>query len=54
MGTSTINVFEDAQEFPTASSKRLLIGAFVRKNSKHWLFYLCHSDKNEAKTDPNN
>jgi hypothetical protein len=31
MGTSIINVFKDAWEFPTASSKAYFIGVFVRK-----------------------
>jgi hypothetical protein len=31
MGTSTINVFKDAEEFPTTSSNSYFISAFVRK-----------------------
>jgi hypothetical protein len=31
MGTSIINVFKDAWEFPTGSSRPYFIGAFVRK-----------------------
>src|SRR3954464_16043507 len=31
MGTSMINLFKDAYEFPTGSSRPYFIGAFVRK-----------------------